>query len=62
MFNLGYEVQPSFTLPKGYKLREDEDFLYLIRDSKRIAVFNAGYATPYEINKTIKDYEEMKGV
>jgi len=43
------------TLPKGFKLKEDEDFAYLFFEDKQIARFGHN-ADPREIEKTARDY------
>ena len=41
----------------GYYLTEDEDFLYIWRSGKRLAVFNARAASLDKVDKFIADRE-----
>ncbi len=50
----GWEVVPSFDLPKGFSLREDTDFMYLYKGKKLLATFNSRQVTLDEILKVIR--------
>ncbi|MDP2363280.1 MAG: hypothetical protein Q8M94_05875 [Ignavibacteria bacterium] len=43
-------------LPVGFRLMEDEDFVYLYRGEKRVATFSAVGADPRKIEEAAERY------
>jgi hypothetical protein len=46
-----WKVDPSFSLPENFELREDVDFVYLLYRGQKTRVFNANRVTSAEILK-----------
>ena len=57
MKNQGWSVRPKFRLPKSFTLEEDAEFLYLLHDGNKVAIFTTS-AEPNEILKVCKVYSE----
>jgi len=50
----GWKITPSFDLPEGFELREDEDFLYLYQGHELVAVYSSiAYTSTEEIRTRI---------
>ncbi len=50
-----FKVTPSFELPEGYELWDDEDFVYLYKDGECVATFNALKVMPENILADIRE-------
>lgn len=54
-----WDVPPEKTnlsLPEGFHLKEDEDFVYLLYRETRVAVFSSTRVDPKEIEREVKNY------
>ena len=50
-----WDITPNFILPKGYKLKEDTEFLYIYKGESRQAILNINTVTPKTILAAIKE-------
>jgi len=53
-----WKVDPSFDLPEGFSLQEDEDFVYLLYYGQKVRIFNIRTATPKIILQACKELED----
>lgn len=54
----GWKIEPTFNLPDGFELREEDHFLYLYKGDAFIASFSAVGATPKNILAVCKEARE----
>ena len=48
----------NVSLPAGFLLKEDADFVYLYFKGKKVATFSAAGATPEEIEKEARKHQK----
>jgi len=52
--------KPTVELPIGYKLYEDEDFVYLLYEDELVAKFYSISVDPVEILKTANQHKQTR--
>lgn len=52
---------PTVSLPPGYELWENEDFLYLLYGEQVVATFYAAQVEPSEILRTAEAHCQVRG-